>query len=199
MPVYADTDQSTRLDVGDEWVIAVLTEDDDGLPAAATVAILVTLPDGTTSAVTPVQAPTGTWTGRHTVTAAGRHLAVVTASGDTIGVVPFTTWAQDPTADGLPDTSACMTYLGETSATDAEVLDALTAEAAAQRSRCKIPPNYPADLRQALLRRVARNLALRGLPLAVLQGDAESGSMVLPGSDPEVRRFEAPHRKKKVG
>lgn len=93
-------------------------------------------------------------------------------------------------------------YLGETSATDEQIADALAAEQAAQAARCRVPADadpWPADLAQALKRRVARNLALRGLPIAVLQGDAESGSTVLPGSDPEVRRFEAPHRRITVG
>ena len=58
---------------------------------------------------------------------------------------------------------------------------------------------YPKDLRQALLRRVQRNLALRALPLAVLQGDAEAGSTILPGKDLEVRRLEGPFRRLLVG
>jgi hypothetical protein len=93
-------------------------------------------------------------------------------------------------------------YLGETSATDAEITDALAAEKTDQANRCTVPADadpWPATLSQALKRRVARNLALRGLPIAVLQGDSESGALVLPGSDPEVRRFEAPHRRIKVG
>ena len=93
-------------------------------------------------------------------------------------------------------------YLGETSATADEIADALAAEKADQGNRCKVPADtdpWPESLTQALKRRVARNLALRGLPIAVLQGDSESGPMVLPGSDPEVRRFEAPHRRRKFG
>jgi hypothetical protein len=93
-------------------------------------------------------------------------------------------------------------YLGATSATEDEIADALAAEKADQANRCRVPADadpWPASLAQALKRRVARNLALRGLPIAVLQGDAESGSTVLPGSDPEVKRFEAPHRKLALG
>jgi hypothetical protein len=46
---------------------------------------------------------------------------------------------------------------------------------------------------------VARNLAMRGLPVAVLRGDGEAGDTILPGRDPEVRRFEAPYRRLKMG
>lgn len=91
-------------------------------------------------------------------------------------------------------------YLGTNSWTDAEIGDALDAETAAQAKVCRIPDPMPADLAEALKRRVQRNLAMRPLPLAVLQGDAEGGSStVLPGRDPEVRRFEAPHRKLVLG
>lgn len=79
---------------------------------------------------------------------------------------------------------------------------ALAAEAAAQAAACRIPvlaADYPPDLGQALCRRVARALAMRALPLAVLQGDAEAGSLVLPGRDSEVRRLEGPYRRLVVG
>lgn len=82
----------------------------------------------------------------------------------------------------------------------ADIQDALDAETAAQRTKCRIPDPMPADLAQALKRRVQRNLAMRQLPLAVLQGDAEGGSTrILPSNDPEVRRLEAPYRRLKVG
>ena len=102
----------------------------------------------------------------------------------------------------VPTAEEVTAYLGETSASTEEIADALAAEKADQANRCTVPADtdpWPATLSQALKRRVARNLALRGLPIAVLQGDSESGSLVLPGTDPEVRRFEAPHRRITVG
>lgn len=102
----------------------------------------------------------------------------------------------------IPDLASVMDYLGATSVAPTAVDAALTVEAAAQAAVCRIPvlpEDYPDDLAEALRRRVARNLALRGIPLAVLQGDAESGSTILPGRDPEVRRLEAPHRRLTVG
>ncbi|HEY0700300.1 MAG TPA: hypothetical protein VGD43_21155, partial [Micromonospora sp.] len=117
------------------------------------------------------------------------------------GVVDFAAYALGATTEaGMPNADDVVDYLGPISATLDEVQGALNAEAAAQRSICRVGAVYPADLREALLRRVARNLALRSLPLAVLQGDAEAGSnTVLPGRDPEVRRLEAPHRKLVIG
>jgi hypothetical protein len=93
-------------------------------------------------------------------------------------------------------------YLGDTSYTVSEIGEVLAAEKAAQAARCRVPADdaaWPADLTEALYRRCARNLALRGMPLAVLQGDAEAGSLIPPGRDPEVRRLEGPHRRITVG
>lgn len=99
----------------------------------------------------------------------------------------------------IPDLTAVKEYLGQTSASDDTITSALAAESAAQSRVCRIPVTYPEDLGEALKRRVARNLALRGLPIAVLRGDAESGNTILPGRDPEVRRLEAPFRKLMLG
>ncbi len=103
---------------------------------------------------------------------------------------------------GVPDLDQVKEYLkipAEDTDRDDEIQDALDAEVQAQRDVCRIPEAYSASLRQALYRRVARNLAMRGMPVAVLRGDGESGDTILPGRDPEVRRFEAPHRRRKMG
>lgn len=100
-----------------------------------------------------------------------------------------------------PTLATLTAYLREGAASwdDADLQEALDAEAAAQRAVCVMPDVYPADLREALHRRAARNLALRSLPLAVHQGDSEAGSMLLPGRDPQVRRLEAPHLRRTLG
>lgn len=100
---------------------------------------------------------------------------------------------------GEPTLAEVKSYLRATSAPDDEISDALAAELAAQASRCRVADPMQVDLAQAVKRRVARNLALRGFPMAVLRGDAEAGDTVLPGRDPEVRRFEAPWRKVTTG
>jgi hypothetical protein len=201
MPLDADAPRSVTLDVGDEWVIGACATDDEGWPAAATVSVTVTDPAGASSAPTPVEDPAGTWTARHTITLPGRYLAVITATGVTVGVAPFTAWAVLPTmGEGMPTTSDCLAYLGDISATDGEILDALTAEAAAQRARCRVPAVYPPDLRQALLRRVARNLAARAMPLTSFTSFEGGGtSQRVPRVDAEIARFEGPYRRRKVG
>lgn len=104
------------------------------------------------------------------------------------------------TESGTPDVEDATAYLGPSGASwDEETIsDALAAETAAQRGNCRVPADpalLPDDLREALLRRVAANLARRQLgPLPGLQGDAEV-STVVPARDPEVRRLEGPWRK----
>jgi hypothetical protein len=100
---------------------------------------------------------------------------------------------------GLPTVSEVRAYLGvAVSHTDEVLTDALDAESAAQARVCRVDEaNYPADLRQALMRRIARNLSMRRLPLGV-QTD-ETGGYRIGATDPEVRRLEAPHRRVVVG
>jgi hypothetical protein len=76
-----------------------------------------------------------------------------------------------------------------------EIERALEAEACAQGRVCRVPQSddeWPDDLAQALLRRVARNFALRKLPLGIAASEIETR---ITGSDIEVRRLEAPHRR----
>lgn len=99
----------------------------------------------------------------------------------------------------LPVLADVKSYMGETSYDDSTLTAALAAETAAQARSCRIPSPYPDDLREALLRRVARNIALRGQPLGVLEGDGGSVAGFLPRQDPEVRRLEAPFRRLTFG
>ena len=201
MPVqsrYSPTD--VELAVGGVWDILVTVSDADGEPVDQAPVVTVTLPDG--SAATPTAVATtklGVFRALYTVATTGRYIAHVVAAG--YGAVDFAAYVSGTVAGtAMPDVDDVDNYLGDHKATLAELQDALDAEAAAQRSVCRIPAAYPANLRQALLRRCARNLALRGLPLAVLRGDAEGGdSTILPGRDPEVRRLEAPFRKLVMG
>lgn len=101
-----------------------------------------------------------------------------------------------------PNAADVEVYLGPTSYTSTQIDAALTAELAAQTRVCRTPPAdaaWPDDLAEALKRRVARNLAMRGIPLAMFQGDADGGPLIPPGRDPEVRRLEGPHRRLPVG
>lgn len=192
MGVQAISSTSVLLPVGGQWLLDVTVTDLDGVPVAVTPSVVVTLPDGATTNPTVETVTAGRYRAVHTAATAGRYVARVTGAGD---VADFTAHALAVTAgNAMPDAADIVEYLGETSHTLEEVQSALDAEAAAQRAVCRIRAVYPPDLADALKRRVARNLAIRGMPLAVLQGDAEVGSTVLPGPDPEVRRLEAPYR-----
>lgn len=198
----ATSDQSQTLGVGDVWEIGVVALDDDGTPVAATVAVTVTNPAGQTSTPTVVdEDDTGYYLARYTTLAAGRHLAVATVSGAVVASVPFTAWAQSgTTASGVPTLSTVKAYLGETSWSDSEITDALNAEAAAQRARCRVSAVYPDDLAQALKRRVARNLAARAVPVATFTSfEGGTTSARVPMLDAEIARFEAPYRRRRVG
>lgn len=201
MGVRALSSTSVLLPLNGRWVITVETRDDDGLLVNGDPSIVVTLPDASTSTLETEIVSTGVYRATYTPTVStGRYVARAVATG--YGAVDFAAYIIGATTEsGMPTADDVAEYVGDSIAswTGEEILDALAAESAAQRSVCRVGAAYPADLRQALLRRVVRNLAMRQLPLAVLQGDAEGGSTVLPGRDPEVRRLEAPHRKLVVG
>jgi hypothetical protein len=199
--IIATTPTTADLTVGGEWVLCARVLDVDGRPVDDTVVVTVTDPSAVTtsppvddlanaghrSVVYPVAA--GRWTARM-VSSYGSvdFAAYVTAVGAPPGLLEL---RGDPDDDG---------YLGPTSWTDDDVADALAAESAAQRAVCRVPAAYPADLGEALKRRVAVNLARRPLALGMTQGDAETGTAsYLPGSDPEVRRLEGPWRRLVVG
>lgn len=102
-----------------------------------------------------------------------------------------------------PDLGTLKEYLGKSSYTDSQLEGALATEARAQRRKCRVPKDPAAlwdeDLAEALCRRVARNLAMRGIPLAMFSGDADMGGTIPPARDPEVMRLEGPLRKLKAG
>lgn len=197
MSIYPTTLASRNLTLGGVWQIGVDIYDEDGVAYTVAPVVTITLPGGTTTTAL-AESPLGTyWLAEYVVGTEGRYTARVVSA---LGVADFTVWVSAVVpGTAMPDITDVDTYMGDHSWTDNDLQDALDAEAAAQRRVCRVPAAYPDDLRQALLRRVKRNLSLRGLPLAVLTGDSEGGSMVLPGRDPEVRRFEAPYRKVVLG
>lgn len=112
-----------------------------------------------------------------------------------------------PTAPTFGEVSS---YLGPDSGfDDGAIAEALTAEIAAQSRVVRFPADpalpadplpYPDDLREALFRRVAHNLALRRLPLGVQAtlSDTAVATNHVGGTDAEVARLERPHRKRVV-
>lgn len=109
-----------------------------------------------------------------------------------------------------PTREAVKAYLSSIEAdswTDDQVDQALEAEIANQLKVCRLPADpaapadplpWPADLVDALCRRVARSLALRQLPLGV-QASAGENIVRVGGLDAEVRRLESPFRKLILG
>lgn len=199
MGVTAISPRSRALAAGDVWELAVGVDNLDGEPVDVAPVITVTLPDGSTSAPAVEFLAPGTYRASYVPAVAGRFVAVAPVAG--YGTTDFAAYVDVVTPDGgMPTVATVLEYGGPQSSTPAQMQTALDAEAAAQRAVCAVGAVYPADLAEALCRRVMRNLALRRLPLATQTGDAEGGGPVpVPGRDPEVRRLEAPHRRLVVG
>ncbi len=188
--------------VGALWSVSVLVRDADCVLEDDEPSITVTLPDTSTAAVTVETITAGAYRAMYVPAVAGRFLVTVattTAGSETFAFVAtaVTASADMPVlADLRSSDPAVPGYLEDSSATDAELTSALEVEAAAQRRVCDIPAAYPPDLREALFRRVARNLAMRAEPRVSLPGDIP---VITPSRDPEVRRLEGPFRKLVMG
>lgn len=196
----AITPTSNLVGAGSAWVIMVDAENELGDSSSLVVpAVSVTDPSGTVTAPALTTPSTGLFVLALVPSVLGRWLVHLSTPEDALDVAAH---VQGPTtAAGMPTVDDAITYLGDsaTSWSRATVTDAFNAERSAQRDRCGERPVYPDSLRQALLRRVSRNLAMRKLPLAVNFGDADAGSTILPGRDPEVRRLEGPYRRMVIG
>ena len=191
---------SALLNLGAEWSLAFVTFDVNGVRSnAVTPVVTVTRPDASTVAPVPTYQGYGIWEAVYAVAASGRHLAHVSTTEDALDFAAYV--GMPVTESGMPTATDASVYLGQNAGTwsMAEIAGALAAERTAQRDRCGERAIYPDSLREALLRRVQRNLALRRLPLAMAGGDSDVGPTVIPGRDPEVRRLEAPYRKRVVG
>jgi hypothetical protein len=86
--------------------------------------------------------------------------------------------------------------------TDEQLQQVIAAEALIQARLCRVPQDpeaLPPDLVQAIYRRVAREVAARGVPLGMLGADAEYGTARLGRFDAEIQRLEGPSRKVVAG
>lgn len=195
MPASATTPTAGHLDVGDTWLLGVKVQDDKTKKLlAATVTFTVTRPDATTAVLTVTNDKLGYYSAGHVLNQPGQYTAIANVSGAVVSVVAYAATA-DPV--GLPTLAQIKAYLGsETSRTDAEITEALAAEIVAQSNVCRVSSVYPADLAEALKRRVQRNLYMRGLPSGLETINTEAGGMgVRISTDPEIRRLEAPYRR----
>ena len=81
------------------------------------------------------------------------------------------------------------------SLSDAQVQQILDTENALQAAACKWGDEYPPNLAQAILRRCAREIAGRQLPLGLTADTTgEYAPVRLPAYDVEIERLEAPFR-----
>lgn len=194
MPVTAATCTEEQRPVGDLWPIEVEVNNADGYTASETPVVTVTRPDGTTAIPAVESTAGGGYRASYPLAASGRHVATATTTA--YGAAAFTVTAVAPTPAGaMPAVADVNAYLGANSWEDEQIADALAVETAAQRAICSVPAYYPADLRGALMRRVARNLGMRLIPLAQPVGDAEAGGPAFSPYDPEINRLERPHRR----
>ncbi len=194
------SDDAVTFAYGDTVDLEFQIVDLDGAPVAPTSVALAVTPDGGSPVTVTTTTPeTGVYVAAYLPPTAGLlYTARLTYSGGAAGVLErrFLVAASDPAALSV---ATLREYLVDTSASDAELLDALAAERFAQAARCRIVP-YTPDLLQALKRRVARNLAARRVPVAQFTSFEGGGtSSRVPASDAEIRRLEAPFRRIVVG
>lgn len=187
--------------VGGTWVVEFFTSE-DGYTEAADPTLVVTLPNGTT--ISPdfeSESDTGLYEYHVPITLPGRYVASI-AAAELDGLRYVSCFALEVTTDNeMPNVADVVVYLEggkKTTSFDPDVIETfLASESAAQRSRCRIPAAYPPDLRMALLRRVQRAMAMKGI---VYDGQTgPDGDSYTPTNDPEIRRLEAPYRKVLLG
>lgn len=108
-----------------------------------------------------------------------------------------------PTAPDKDDVEA---YLGaDHSWSHAEIEAALASETVAQAHVVNVPADadpldpqpYPDDLAIALCRRTVRALNMKANPLGYVFG-VEGDASFISAHDPEIKRLEAPYRKRRV-
>lgn len=186
--------------LGETVPLLFLVVDDDGQPANAGAAALAIYREGVLLGGTPAF-PAPTEAGRYAVDylpgATGRYQAVATFTGANADVAVDTFDVVDK-ALALVVLADVQAYVGSTSWGSTEMQRALDAERAAQAKVCNVDA-YGPDLREALLRRVARNLAARAVPLAQSSSFDGGQQVTVPYNDPEIRRLEGPYRKRVIG
>lgn len=198
----ADTSTAPlRWHLGDVVALAAEVRDEDGtLTNPGAMSLLVVHEDGNEDDLTGdlVATEAGRFEVGYAPAITGRHLARFTATGDYAGMATVILDI-DPPDLAFVTLADLHAYLGATSVTDAELTSALHAERAAQAQRCRVDP-FTHELREALMRRVARNLAARSVPVATFTSfDGGATSTRVPSVDAEVRRLEGPYRKLTVG
>ena len=179
--------------VGDITPLTFLVYDaTGGLVDPDSVTLTITLPGGTTATPTPSHDATGTYSYDYVNAAAGPYSASFVATGDN-GGASQDNWLVVATAQNIVALTDAKSYLGDVTATDVQIALAIATEQAAQARRCRVD-DYGPDLRGALLRRVARNLAAAQVPIAQFSSfDGVSTGARVTATDPEIERLERPY------
>lgn len=188
--------------VGQVVPLRFLVTDADGEPATPTsYSLTVRLPvDGSTPvALVPDNPAVGDYRADYFPGIPGRYVATFATSGLNADAIEDAFDVQ-PEAAGVVTLASLREYLGDGSTlwTDAELGSALAAESASQARRCRLDPSA-LDLAEALRRRVARNLAMRKLPLGLTAAASDIETTRIGATDPEIRRLEGPWRRVVVG
>jgi hypothetical protein len=191
--------ESGRRVVGNLLTFLVVVADVEQVSTSAEVPVLsVTPPSGTVPAPVAEEIATGVFRFELTPAAAGRY--VVTASTTSYGRGSDGFYVDAVTAaDGMLTVEEWIGWAGEDNSVsdDESIQEAIDAESYAQRKVIRDSAVYTPDVRSALMRRVARYLAMKRLPLSTPTGDSEAE--FIPRMDFEVRRYEAPYRRLPVG
>lgn len=110
----------------------------------------------------------------------------------------MTTSKLPPRASGTVTVPEVRAWAGPVSVTDAVIQSVIDAETEAQGRVCDTgggdATTVPQALDLALMRRVARSLAARGVALGIVGADSEYGATSLPRFDAEIERLERPYR-----
>ena len=104
-----------------------------------------------------------------------------------------------PRASGTVTVSEVRAWAGPVTVPDEVIESVIASETEAQGRVCDTGGDdtvdtIPEALHLALLRRVARSLAARGVALGVVGAESEYGSTSLPRYDAEIERLERPYR-----
>lgn len=97
----------------------------------------------------------------------------------------------------IPDAATVRSWSSVTaqSLSDDQIQQIIDAETDLQAAYCTVPETYPAALAQALLRRCAREISARQLPVGLsADTSGEYAPVRLPSFDVEIERLEAPYR-----
>lgn len=198
-PVGGDTFGSPgrHFHLGDTIHLVWHVTDVDDAPAdPTTVAVAVAHEDGSSFNLTPsvTHAQVGRYSAPFTPSMTGRFIATFTATGSDVVTASLILDVQ-PVDLAHITLVELRSALGQSTATDAEVLTALDEERDDQAEWCRIDPYTPA-LRNALVKRVVRSLAARRIVTSQVStvGPQQGMATVVMQLGSEIERLEMSRR-----